>query len=77
MLCWDERPVTLKSEDEEQLWRFFMRRSGMHRVDFMQVLRRGQFVRASAGQSIFDIETDEVSLYLVIEVCVRVGGGGV
>ena len=67
-LCWDERPVTFKSEDEEQLWRFMLRRAGMHRVDFLQVLRRGCFKRIQAGGSVIDLEHDEVSLFLMVEV---------
>ena len=45
-----------------------LRRAGMHRVDFLQVLRRGSFKRINAGDSIIDLERDEVSLFLMIEV---------
>ncbi len=36
-LLLDERPIHFKSEDEEQLWRFFYRRAGMGRLEFKQV----------------------------------------
>jgi hypothetical protein len=36
-LVWDERSVRFASEDEEQLWRFFHRRSGMGRLEMKQV----------------------------------------
>jgi hypothetical protein len=34
---WDERRVRFASEDEEQLWRFLHRRSGMGRLEMKQV----------------------------------------
>lgn len=45
-----------------------LRRAGMHRVDFLQVLQRGSFKRIQAGDSILDLEHDDVSLFLMIEV---------
>jgi len=36
-LVWDERPISFRSEDEEQLWRFFYRRCGMGRLEMKQV----------------------------------------
>ena len=33
----DERVIRFRSDDEEQLWRFFYRRSGMGRLEFKQV----------------------------------------
>ena len=36
-LVWDERPISFRGEDEEQLWRFFYRRCGMGRLEMKQV----------------------------------------
>jgi hypothetical protein len=36
-LVFDERTVKFQTEEEEQLWRFFYRRSGMGRLEFKQV----------------------------------------
>lgn len=36
-LLLDERPIKFRSEDEEQLWRFFYRRGGMRRLEMQEV----------------------------------------
>ncbi len=41
---WDERPIHFEG-DAEQLWRCFYRRSGMGKLEFLQVLRRGTWNR--------------------------------
>ncbi|PSC68883.1 expressed protein isoform D [Micractinium conductrix] len=51
-LLHDERRIKFNSEDEEQLWRFFYRRSGMGRLEFKQVLKHGRWLRVAAGQAI-------------------------
>lgn len=35
-MLWDERRISFRTEDEEQLWRLFYRRSGMQRLEFKQ-----------------------------------------
>ncbi len=44
LLLWDERHIRLKSEDEEQLWRLFYRRSGMNRLEFQACQKLGKWV---------------------------------
>lgn len=38
-LLWDERPVRFGSELQERVWRFFLRRSGMGRLEFLEARR--------------------------------------
>ncbi len=40
-LLWDERPIKIPGEDEEQLWRLMYRRSGMNRLEFQACLKLG------------------------------------
>ena len=37
VMLWDERPIRFDCEDDEQMWRFFNRRSGMGRLEMKQV----------------------------------------
>lgn len=48
-LVWDERPISFRSEDEEQLWRFFYRRCGMGRLEMKQVRLLGPAVTVSSS----------------------------
>lgn len=41
-LIWDDRPICFPSEDEEQMWRLFYRRSGMGRLEFKNALKLGK-----------------------------------
>ena len=43
VLIWDERPIFFASEDEEQLWRLFYRRSGMGRLEMRIALKLGRW----------------------------------
>lgn len=36
-LLWDERRISFDSDDDEQVWRFFLRRSGMGRLEMLEV----------------------------------------
>ncbi len=67
-LLFEERTIRFKTTDDEQLWCFFMRRSGMHKVDFLEVLKRGSYRRIAKGDTIYDVERDDITLYLMIEV---------
>jgi hypothetical protein len=40
LLLWDQRRIRFASADEEQLWRFFYRRSGMGRLEMKEVRGR-------------------------------------
>lgn len=42
-LLWDERPIKIRGEDEEQLWRLMYRRSGMNRLEFQACLKLGSY----------------------------------
>lgn len=53
-LLLDERPVRFKTPEEEQLWRFFYRRSGMGRLEMSAVLRYGRWRHVAAGDVILD-----------------------
>ncbi|PRW58379.1 hypothetical protein C2E21_2934 [Chlorella sorokiniana] len=66
-LVWDERPVGFRSEDEEQLWRFFYRRCGMGRLEMKQVLRYGRWVRVPAGQAIMSGTDAHLRFYVLVE----------
>ena len=37
LLLWDERKIRFKTEDEEAMWRFLYRRSGMGRLEMTEV----------------------------------------
>jgi len=41
-LIWDERPIKFESQDEEEMWRLFYRRSGMGRLEFKHALKLGK-----------------------------------
>ena len=66
-LLWDERPVRFASEDEEQLWRFFYRRSGMGRLEMQQVLRYGGWRRVAAGEPILRGHEARLNFCLLVE----------
>ena len=66
-LLWDERPVRFASEDEEQLWRFFYRRSGMGRLEMKQVLRYGGWRHVAAGDAILRGHEARLNFCLLVE----------
>jgi hypothetical protein len=63
----DERPIKFKTEEEEQLWRFFYRRSGMGRLEMQQALQYGRWRRIHAGEVILDPLAACSRLCLMIE----------
>jgi hypothetical protein len=63
----DERPIKFRNEEEEQLWRFFYRRSGMGRLEMKQALRFGRWRRINAGEVILDPLAACCRLCLMIE----------
>ena len=67
LLLRDERPVHFKTKEEERTWRFFYRRSGMKRLEFEQVVRRGEFVTIKAGESIIGLHEHLQSFFLLID----------
>lgn len=67
-LLYEERSVAFDSENDEQLWRLFMRRAGMHRVDFLEVVKRGTFRRVAKGDVIYDVTRNDITLHLMVEV---------
>ncbi|EOD24202.1 hypothetical protein EMIHUDRAFT_116048 [Emiliania huxleyi CCMP1516] len=67
LLLRDERTVHFKTEEEERTWRFFYRRSGMNRLEFEQVVRRGEFVTIKAGESIVGHHEYLQSFFLLVE----------
>ncbi|GAB4815350.1 hypothetical protein N2152v2_002396, partial [Parachlorella kessleri] len=66
-LLFDERRITFRLEDEEQLWRFFYRRSGMGRLEMKQVLKHGRWLRVPAGQRILCKGDSRSMLCLLVE----------
>lgn len=66
-LILDERRIRFKTDDEEQIWRFFYRRSGMGRLEMKQVLKFGRWRRVKAGEVILDPIAACSSLCLMIE----------
>ncbi|EGD72459.1 hypothetical protein PTSG_00482 [Salpingoeca rosetta] len=67
LLIRDEAPVSLKDEEEEAVWRLFYRRSGMGRLEFREVIKRGYWRSYAAGETIVD-ETNALShLHLIVE----------
>ncbi|KAL6781328.1 hypothetical protein ACKKBG_A10695 [Auxenochlorella protothecoides x Auxenochlorella symbiontica] len=64
---WDERPIRFRSEDEEQLWRLFHRRSGMYRLEMSECLRYGRWARYAAGDVIVTPGASHLRLHLVVE----------
>ena len=66
LLLRDERTVHFKTEEEERTWRFFYRRSGMKRLEFEQVVRRGEFVTIKAGESIVGHHEYLQSFFLLV-----------
>ncbi|GAB4817869.1 hypothetical protein N2152v2_004915 [Parachlorella kessleri] len=63
----DERVIRFRSDDEEQLWRFFYRRSGMGRLEFKQVLKYGSWVRVPAGKRILGARDSRLRIFLLVE----------
>lgn len=63
----DERGISFKSEDEEQLWRFFHRRSGMGRLEFKQVIKAGNWHWYQEGDVILDPLTSCTKVCLLVE----------
>ena len=51
-LVWEERRVSLRTEDDEALWRLVFRRSGMGRLEFKQALELGRSVYSDPLTSI-------------------------
>ena len=49
----DEREIAIP-EEFKAVWRFFYRRSGMHKLEFMHILDYGKIVHFCAGDSIAD-----------------------
>lgn len=66
-LLWDERRIRFQTEDEEQLWRFFYRRSGMGRLEFKQVLKYGSWLRVQAGKPIMAAHEAHLRFYVLVE----------
>ena len=66
-LLLDERRITFKNEDEEQLWRFFYRRSGMGRFEMKQVLKLGRWRRVAKGDVILNPIQSCSRLCLMVE----------
>lgn len=66
-LLWDERPIKFKTEDEEQLYRFFNRRGGMERMEMQIVLRKGSWRRIKAGEVILTPVQACTTLVLLVE----------
>mmetsp|Transcript_16780 Transcript_16780/g.36298 ORF Transcript_16780/g.36298 Transcript_16780/m.36298 type:complete len:266 (-) Transcript_16780:149-946(-) len=67
MLLRDEMPVRLQSEDEEAMWRYFWRRSGMPRSEFQEVLARGEWLRVKKGERIMSHVQVYEYLHLLVE----------
>jgi hypothetical protein len=63
----DERKIELRNEEEERTWRFFFRRSGMERLEFKEVVRRGSFKSYRAGDKIISGDEPMQQLCLLIE----------
>mmetsp|Transcript_34790 Transcript_34790/g.77358 ORF Transcript_34790/g.77358 Transcript_34790/m.77358 type:complete len:473 (+) Transcript_34790:167-1585(+) len=66
-LVMDELPVKFQGENDEALWRFFLRRSGMGRLEFKEVLKRGEWVRVKKGERIVSHTEAYEYLYLLVE----------
>jgi hypothetical protein len=66
----DERPIKLANDTEEAVWRFFLRRCGMKRLEARQILKLGRFEQYEAGDVIYDRSKQGSSerLCLVVEV---------
>lgn len=63
----DERRISFINEDEEQLWRFFHRRSGMGRLEFREVIKLGNWCRYQEGDVILDPLTSCARVCLLVE----------
>lgn len=66
-LVWDERPIKFASDDEEQLWRLFLRRGGMGRLEMKQALKHGRWVRVHAGEVFARGAEARLHFYVVVE----------
>eukprot|EP00730_Choanoeca_flexa_P017075 TRINITY_DN8177_c0_g1_i1.p2 TRINITY_DN8177_c0_g1~~TRINITY_DN8177_c0_g1_i1.p2 ORF type:complete len:401 (+),score=41.50 TRINITY_DN8177_c0_g1_i1:1812-3014(+) len=66
----DEATITF-TDAEEQVWRFFYRRSGMHRLEMRETLRRSEWVTYKAGDTIVDPRYAHRYFHLVIDGCVE------
>jgi hypothetical protein len=73
-MLFDERPIKLANDTEEAVWRFFLRRCGMKRLEARQILKLGHIRKYAAGDVIYDREVpgSTLALGLVVEVRLRV-----
>jgi hypothetical protein len=67
----DERPIKLANETEEAVWRFFLRRCGMKRLEARQILKLGHIQKYEAGDVIYDRELHGGQQWLCLVVEVR------
>jgi len=67
----DERPVAF-TEEEERAWRLFYRRSGMERLEFREVVRRGAFESFAPGAVILAPDAPLQRLCLLVEGLVEI-----
>lgn len=63
----DERHVKLENEEHESIWRFFYRRSGMRRLEFLQVLRHAEFIDYQPGDIIADPAHSVQYFHLILQ----------
>ena len=68
----DEREIKLRNEEEERIWLFFYRRSGMERLEFQEVVRRGKFQDFRAGETIISAEEPLQRFCLLVEGVVEI-----
>jgi CRP-like cAMP-binding protein len=63
----DERDVKLETEEHASIWRFFYRRSGMRRLEFLQVLRHAEIIDYQPGDVIADPACSVQYFHLILE----------
>ena len=66
-LLMDERPISFKTDDDEQLYRFFYRRGGMGKTEMYEVWKRGKWTRIAAGNAVLEGNRSVDTLMLLVE----------
>lgn len=70
-LLWDERRIVLTDPDQEQLWRYFYRRGGMGKLEFLETWRRCRLQRFAPGEALLTAATARRTFLVLIEGTAR------
>eukprot|EP00887_Chlorella_sp_A99_P004598 scaffold4.g4598.t1 len=70
-LLWDERRIALRDPEQQEIWQFFCRRSGMGKLEFLESMKNMRLERFKAGSRILCEHTFRRRLVLLVEGLAR------